>query len=76
MVGCGRWFPDRDPEDHEPGGSRKGWQHEASSRVEQDFRESLFTRMPPSDRASRQITEWPWSRGRFLGLSVVNADAD
>ena len=43
--------PDRDPEDHEPGGSRKGWQHEASSRVEQDFRESLFTRMPPSDRA-------------------------
>ena len=26
--------PDRDPEDHEPGGSCKGWQHEA---VEQDF---------------------------------------
>ena len=25
--------PDRDPEDHEPGGSRKGWQHETSSRV-------------------------------------------
>ena len=43
--------PDRDPEDHEPGGSRKGWQHEASSRVEQDFRESLFTGMTPSDRA-------------------------
>ena len=43
--------PDRDPEDHEPGGSRKGWQHEASSRVEQDFRESLFTGMSPSDRA-------------------------
>ena len=41
---------DRDPEDHEPGGSRKGWQHEASSRVEQ-VRESLFTCMSPSDRA-------------------------
>ena len=27
--------PDREPEEHEPGGIRRGWQHEASSRLEQ-----------------------------------------
>ena len=50
-VAGGLRLPDRDLEDHEPGGSRKGWPHEASSKVEKDFRESLFTTMPPSDRA-------------------------
>ena len=33
---------DREPEDCEPGGIRSGWQHEAASRVEQQFREGLF----------------------------------
>ena len=51
--------PDRDPEDHEPGGSRKGWQHEASGRVEQDFRESLFTGMTASDRALARSQSGP-----------------
>ena len=36
---------DRDPEDCEPGGIRAGWQHEAASRVEQQFREGLFEHM-------------------------------
>ena len=43
-VAGGLQPPDRDPEDHEPGGSRKGWQHEASSRVEQDFTEWPWSR--------------------------------
>ena len=30
--------PPRGPEDFEPGAQRSGWQHEASSRMEQDFR--------------------------------------
>ena len=36
---------DREPEDYEPGGIRSGWQHEAASRVEQQFREGLFEHM-------------------------------
>ena len=43
----------REPEDHEPGSSRAGWQHEASRRVEQDFRAScLFPHMSPSERGA------------------------
>ena len=42
---------DRDPEDCEPGGIRSGWQHEAASRVEQQFREGLFEHKPVSRKA-------------------------
>ena len=35
----------REPDDFEPG-VRQGWQHEASSRVEQQFRQELFRRIP------------------------------
>ena len=35
----------REPDLYEPGTVRQGWQHEASSRVEQHFRASLFTRV-------------------------------
>ena len=31
----------REPEAHEPGCSRQGWQHEAASRVEEEFRKTL-----------------------------------
>ena len=44
--------PDREPEDFEPGCVRRGWQHEASSRVHQSFRETdLFPRMNEASRA-------------------------
>ena len=44
--------PDWQPEDYEPGVHRGGWQHEASSRVEQSFREvHVFPRLPESGRA-------------------------
>ena len=40
------------PEDLEPGSVRRGWQHEAASRVDRHFREHvLFDRLPPRDRA-------------------------
>ena len=42
----------REPEDYEPGVSRQGWQHEAASRVERQFRDGvLFERLVPRDRA-------------------------
>ena len=36
---------DWDPEDCEPGRIRSGWQHEAASQVEQQFREGFFEHM-------------------------------
>ena len=37
-------WEDREPEDREPGTTHRGWQHEASMRVEGEFREELFSR--------------------------------
>ena len=42
----------REPEMHEPGGQRAGWQHEAASRVEWHFRaEHILPHLTPTRRA-------------------------
>ena len=42
----------RKPEDHEPGGVRHGWQHEAASRVERHHRKhNLMVRLAPHEKA-------------------------
>ena len=41
----------REPDEFEPGSVRQGWQHEASSRVEQQFRQELFRRVPEQVQA-------------------------
>ena len=48
-----RWrIENVEPEDLEPGSVRRGWQHEAASRVDRHFREHvLFDRLLPRDRA-------------------------
>ena len=57
-----------EPDEFEPGLERGGWQHEASSRVEQQHREEvLFERLAPRDRAWA-IAEWSW---RQLGPDHV-----
>ena len=43
--------PPREPEENEPGTSRTGWQHEASSRTERHHRDRLFLTMTESERA-------------------------
>ena len=44
--------PPREPEHHEPGGTRAGWQHEAASRVERQFRTKvLLPHMSAQQRA-------------------------
>ena len=44
--------PPREPDDHEPGSQRAGWQHEAASRVDRHFRDDvLFAALPSSMRA-------------------------
>ena len=45
--------PARDVEDFEPASRRPGWQHEASSRTEQQFKDMLFAaRLSPSAQAT------------------------
>ena len=36
-----------EPDAYQPGCSRQGWQHEVSSRLEEEFSESLFPHMVP-----------------------------
>ena len=63
-LAAGARPPLRDPEDCEPGSPRQGWQHVASSRVEQDFRAlDLETHRHPEDDVA--IAEWSRS-GRVL----------
>ena len=57
----------REPEDHEPGSTHEGWQHEASSRVEQHFRATrLFPHMNPAERALLRSQSGPGAGVPFL----------
>ena len=58
-----------EPDEFEPGMERGGWQHEASSRVERQFREEvLFERMAPRDRALVRSQSGP---GGSLALTTA-----
>ena len=64
--------PPRDPEDHEPGSSRQGWQHEASSRVEQQFRAlDLFPRITDTEKTMLRSQSGPGA-GAFLSSTPSN----
>ena len=65
--------PPRDPEDHEPGGTRGGWQHEAASRVERNFRDRrLMLVMSRSDQALLRSQSGPFG-GMALSAAPTNA---
>ena len=60
--------PDREPEEFEPGTVKRGWQHEASSRVERKHREEeLFPQMTHASRALIRSQAGP---GAGLALST------
>ena len=64
--------PPRDPEDHEPGSPRQGWQHEASSRVEQQFRGlDLFPRLTDTEKTMLRSQSGPGA-GAFLSTTPSN----
>ena len=64
--------PPRDPEDHEPGSPRQGWQHEASSRVEQQFRAlDLFPRLTDTEKTMLRSQSGPGA-GAFLSTTPSN----
>ena len=52
-IACGARPARREPEDHEPGTVRRGWQHVAASVVEERAREAMFTRV--SDQVKDHI---------------------
>ena len=57
-LAAGARPPPRDPQDLEPGCPRQGWQHEASSRVEQHFRAlDLFPRLTDTEKTMLR-SEW------------------
>ena len=63
----------RNPEDHEPGCPRQGWQHEAASRVERQFRSAvLFPSFCDSDRALMRSQSGP---GAGVALSATPSSA-
>ena len=66
-VAVGARPPLREP-DFEPGTVRQGWQHEASSRKEQHFRDEFFTRVPQQVQALVRSQGGP---GAEAALSTV-----
>ena len=50
-LAAGATQPDRDPEDFGPGGSRSGWQHEATQHVLSDTYEEVFVQMEGGRKA-------------------------
>ena len=63
----------RNPEDHEPGCPTQGWQHEAASRVERQFRSAvLFPSLCDSDRALMRSQSGP---GAGVALSATPSSA-
>ena len=71
-LAAGARPPPRDPEDHEPGSPWQEWQHEASSRVEQDFRAlALFPRLTDTQRTMLRSQSGPGA-GAFLSTTPSN----
>ena len=71
-MAAGARPPPRDPEDHEPGCPRQGWQHEASSRVEQHFRAlDLLPRLTDTGKTMFRSQSGPGA-GAFLSTTPAN----
>ena len=54
-----------EPDAHQPGCSRQGWQHEVSVRLEEEFLESLFPDMVPSRQALPRSQSGPGAGAAF-----------
>ena len=57
--------PDREPDDFEPGGVRHGWQHEAASRIERQFRGRLVPRSADHEQALWRSQSGPLAEVAF-----------
>ena len=71
-LAAGARPPPRDPEDHEPSCPRQGWQHEASSRVEQHFRTlDLLPRLTDTEKTMLRSQGGPGA-GAFLSTTPAH----
>ena len=60
-LAAGSRPPSREPEHHEPGAPRHGWQHEAAVCVERRYRhDSLFSRMTAFEKAIGRKQDPVW----------------
>ena len=64
----------RQPEDRESGTTRRGWQQEASSRVEGEFRNEVFTRIPDQTQAMIRSQAGPGA-GTALAVTPSNRES-
>ena len=61
-----------EPEDHEPGDVKHGWQHEAASRVERQFLErNLMVRLTAPEQALMRSQSGPYA-GMALSVAPAN----
>ena len=63
----------REPEDREPGTTRRGWQQEARSRVEGEFRNEVFTHIPDQTQALIRSQAVPGA-GAALAVTPSNRE--
>ena len=66
--------PVREPDQHEPGCQRAGWQHEGSARLEEAFRESLFVTMTDSERALVRSQGGPGAGAAYSACPITRID--
>ena len=57
--------PEREPEDFEPGGTRYGWQHEASSRTELQFKGRIMSTLAEHEQALLRSQSGPLAGTSF-----------
>ena len=67
-IACGG-RPRREPEDHEPGTVRRGWQHEAASVVEERAKEAMFTGVSDKVKALVRSQGGPGAGAPFTWLA-------
>ena len=63
--------PPRDIEEYDPGDAKRGWQHEASSRIERRHREFLLNRLSENDQATLRSQSGPLAGAALLATRLM-----
>ena len=71
-IACGARPARREPEDHEAGTVRRGWQHVAASVVEERAREAMFTRVSDQVKALIRSQGGPGAGAPFTATPTCN----
>ena len=75
-LAAGARPPSREPEYHEPGAPRQGWQHEAAVCVERRYRDdSLFSRMTALEKAMVRSQAGPQCWCGVVNISLFSVES-